>query len=210
MWFELYRPKNLSECILEHIDDTSRSLLVHCATASELPNILLHGPAGTGKTTIARILSNKDRFAVYPFNGSLFGKREVEEIQDMVSSPSLFQEQRCFLIEEIDGATRNAQKALRALMESGDSSWICTANDLRKIIPPLLSRMMLIDCSYAGLAKREAHMLGIVRRCRQILLSEGIHEVSEHDVRKIVELNYPDVRQTINALQLRCMTRSAA
>jgi DNA polymerase III delta prime subunit len=128
----------------------------------------------------------------------------------MVASRSLFHDQRCILIDEIDGATLNAQKALRALVESDiDCAWICTANESRKIIPPLLSRMMLIDCSYASLQRREAHFLGIIRRCKEILAAETV-EISEAELRHVVELNYPDVRQTINALQLCSRNRIAA
>ena len=209
MWSERHRPKMLSECVLEHLDDHSRKLLQE-VTASQLPNVLMYGPPGTGKSTIARILCDETRFTVNCFNGSLFEKSDAEQLQKMVASRSVFLNHRCILIDEIDGATLNAQKALRALIESDcDCAWICTANELRKIIPPLLSRMILIDCSYATLQRREAHFAGIMRRCREILVAETV-EIAEAELRHVVELNYPDVRQTINALQLRSSNRIAA
>ena len=211
MWSERHRPKVLFECVLEHLDDDSRNLLRQTVTAAQLPNMLLYGPAGTGKTTIARILCNEDRFTVNRFNGSLFEKRDVENLQKLISSRSLFHQHRCILIDEIDGATRNAQNALRALIEEGGgASWICTANDIRKIASPLLSRMIQIDCSYAILPQRQAHLSGITRRCREILRTEEIHEVTEGELRHIVELYYPDLRRTINALQLRTTNRMAS
>ena len=210
MWSERHRPKMLSECVLEHLDDHSRKLLQEAVTASQLPNVLLYGPPGTGKSTIARILCDENRFTVNRFNGSLFEKSDAEQLQKMVASRSLFHDHRCILIDEIDGATLKAQKALRALIENdSDCAWICTANEPRKIIPPLLSRMMLIDCSYATLQRREAHFAGIMRRCREILVAETV-EITEAELRHVVELNYPDVRQTINALQLRSSNRMAA
>ena len=90
MWFEKYRPTQLCECVLDHIDNASQNLLRQAVTATTLPNLLLHGPPGTGKTTIARILCDEERFAVNAFNGSLFGKngslfgkRDVEQLKEM-------------------------------------------------------------------------------------------------------------------------------
>ena len=203
MWSERHRPKLLSECVLEHLDDDSRNFLQASVTASQLANVLLYGPPGTGKSTIARILCDEDRFSVNSFNGSLFEKSDVDWLQKVVRTYSLDLNQRCILIDEIDGATLKAQKALRAVIErASDCAWICTANELRKVISPLVSRMISIDCSYATSQRREAHFAGIMRRCGEILAAESV-DITEAELRHVVELNYPDVRQTINALQFR-------
>ena len=123
---------------------------------------------------------------------------------------TVFGEQRCIMVDEIDGATMSAQSALRALMEDHSAtSWVYTANDFRKIMAPLRSRVILVDCSYAKGAKRQAHFAGISRRCRQILSAEGVRDFSDEDLRYVVDLHYPDIRQTINALQLRCVSQHA-
>ena len=155
-------------------------------------------------------MADAERFAVNTFNGSLFGKRDVEKLQEIISYRSVFLEQRCIMVDEIDGATMSAQRALRALIETGDASWIFAANDLGKIMPALRSRVILIDCSYATPAKRKAHLVGIARRCRVILSAEGVRDFSDEEVRHVVGLHYPDMRQTINALQLKCATQYAA
>ena len=67
MWSERHRPKMLSECVLEHLDDDSRKLLQEAVMASQLPNVLLYGPPGTGKSTIARILCDEDSLHREPF-----------------------------------------------------------------------------------------------------------------------------------------------
>jgi DNA polymerase III delta prime subunit len=83
-------------------------------------------------------------------------------------------------------------------------SWLCTGNKIDDIILPLQSRVNLVDCSYSTRAKREAHYAGIARRLRHILSAEGVTGFSDEALRRIVELHYPDIRQTINALQCKC------
>lgn len=212
MWSERYRPKILSDCILDHLDKPSRNVIEQSVLDDQLPNLLFYGPPGTGKTSIARILCDEERFAVNEFNGSLLEKQGVERMQAMLTTKSLFYNSRCFLIEEIDGSTEKAQLGLRQLIDSAKVpvSWICTANDVKVINAALLSRLMKIDCSYASLARGDMHRRSIVSRCRTILERENVRDVSEDAIREIVELNYPDVRETINQLQLSFGKRIAA
>lgn len=213
MWSQKYRPTKLSECVLDHIDEEGQNLLRQAVTPATLPNLLLYGPPGTGKTTIACILCDPKRFEVHAFNGSLFEKHDVPKLKEVVSTCSLYLKPKCIMIDEIDGVTTSAQKALRALMEDllgSDVSWVYTANDIGKIMPALQSRVILIDCSYATPAKREAHFAGITWRCRQILSAEGVRDFTDENLRHVIELHYPDIRRTINFLQLKCAAKHAA
>jgi replication-associated recombination protein RarA len=212
MWSDRYRPKCLSDCVLDHLDSKDRLLLEHSMESPQIPNVILYGPPGTGKTTIARILCDEDRFTVNDFNGSLLEKHGVESIERLIVSTNLFHKARCLLIDEIDGSTEKAQLALRALTQETrvPVSWICTANSIRKLNPALLSRMIQIDCSFSSHERRMAHLAGIANRCRVILNAESMHDVPDDDIREIVELNYPDVRQTINVLQATFSRRLAA
>ena len=115
------------------------------------------------------------------------------------------------MIDEIDGATMDAQRALRALMEDSgnDVSWVCTANDFRKIMLPLRSRVILVDCSYATGAKHEAHLAGISRRCRQILSAEGVRDFSDEDLRSLLSYIIRTSVRPLMRCSSKCVSRHA-
>ena len=89
-------------------------------------------------------------------------------------------------------------------------SWVFTGNEIDKVIPPLQSRVILVDCSCSTRPKREAHLSGIARRLRHILSAEGVTGFSDEALRGIVELHYPDIRQTINNLERKYASYHAA
>ncbi len=212
MWSEKYRPTCLTECVLSHLRPGEVKLLEKSSNSEMLPNLLFFGSPGTGKTTIAKILCDKQKYAVNRFNGSLLGKANVATIERLLMMKSFYHERRCILIDEVDGVTPDGQKALRAMIELNVTSisWIFTANHRASIIEPIQSRMICIDCSVSELSMRHLHIEGIVKRCEAVLRKECVTNHSTGDIRKIVELNYPDVRQTLNQLQLRYATYLAA
>jgi ATPase family protein associated with various cellular activities (AAA) len=152
MWAEKHRPTQLSECVLDHVDDESQNLLHQAVTAATLPNLLLHGPPGTGKTTIARILCDLERFVVTEFNGSLFEKGDVKKLRNIISFRTVSLEGRCVMVDEMDGATLPSQKALRALMEdrlASDVGWVFR-NITIITLSWLKKRKMLTKRPYGG------------------------------------------------------------
>jgi len=204
LWSEKYQPANLDECILEGFPNHVRAALRKFENAPAVPNLLLFGIAGTGKSTVARLLANQEKYDVVWINGSLFKKENVNELVSRVSGKTLFEQRKLVFIDEADGISQPAQFALRSAIDPRhEASWILTCNYRKKLIEPIASRFMQIECSLPSNDRRALHINGIVRRCQQILHAEGIRNVPDKEITALVNEKYPDIRQTINELQLR-------
>jgi putative ATPase len=211
MWYVTHRPRSLSECILEHLDDDARGLLHHAESQSSVPNLLLWGPPGTGKSTIASVLANEDRFTVNAFNGVELDKHGIEFLKRLVLSTSLFNTKRCFVVDEIHVARPAIQHAIRSMIDDAavPVSWLFTCNDVNAVDNALRSRLIEVCCAYSSVAMRERHLAGIARRYNEILESEHVI-VPIDELQEIAERYYPDVRAGINALQIKYSVLKAA
>ena len=203
LWVEKYRPKTIEECILpENIKKTFTDFL----EKGEVPNLLLAGPAGCGKTTVAKALCTQLGVDVYVINGSDEG-RFLDTVRNtaknFASTVSLSSEakHKVIIIDEADNTTNDVQLLLRAFTEefSGNCRFIFTCNYKNKIIEPLHSRCACIDFS-ANSKNKPQLAAEFFKRIRQILDAEGV----EFDNKVLVELinkHFPDWRRVLNELQ---------
>ena len=203
LWVEKYRPKTIEDCILPtSIKKTFQDFL----DKGEIPNMLLAGPAGCGKTTVAKALCNELGVDVYVINGSDEG-RFLDTVRNtaknFASTVSLQAtgKHKVIIIDEADNTTNDVQLLLRAFTEefSGNCRFIFTCNFKNKIIEPLHSRCACIDFSTNSKSKPQL-AAQFFKRLQEILDTEGI----EHDNKVLVELinkHFPDWRRVLNECQ---------
>jgi DNA polymerase III delta prime subunit len=203
LWVEKYRPKTIEECILpENIKKTFRDFL----NKGEVPNLLLAGPAGCGKTTVAKALCNELGVDVYVINGSDEGRfldTVRNNAKNFASTVSLTAtaKHKVIIIDEADNTTNDVQLLLRAFTEefSGNCRFIFTCNYKNKIIEPLHSRCAVVEFSITS-KQKPAIAAGFFKRLQQILELENI----KFDARVLAELinkHFPDWRRVLNECQ---------
>ena len=193
LWVEKYRPSNLDSYIgNEHLKSKVKVYL----ESGDLPHLLLYGRAGTGKTTLAKLLVNNIDCDYLYINASDENSVEVvrEKVKNFASTLG-FQTMKVIILDECDYITPNAQAALRNLMEtfSKHCRFILTCNYVERIIDPLQSRCQSFQIIPPD-RKQVAVHLG------NILTKEQVESEIE-DIVTIVNGGYPDIRRVINASQ---------
>jgi DNA polymerase III delta prime subunit len=203
IWVEKYRPKTIDECILpDNIKKTFKDFL----NKGEIPNMLLAGPPGIGKTTVAKALCNELGVDFYVINGSDEGRfldTVRNNAKNFASTVSLSSEakHKVVIIDEADNTGNDVQLLLRAFIEefAGNCRFIFTCNYKNKILAPLHSRCAVIDFSIRGKEKQQI-AANFFQRLNFILDKERI----EADKKVLVELinkHFPDWRRVLNECQ---------
>ena len=202
LWVEKYRPKSIDECILP--EDTKK-VFKGFLEQEEIPNLLLSGSAGVGKTTIAKALCEELGADSYVINGSDEGRfldTVRNQAKTFASTVSLTSESRhkVIIVDEADNTTPDVQLLLRASIEEFQKNcrFIFTCNYKNKIIAPLHSRCSVIDFNI----KKDKQKLAAAffNRVCEILTKESI-KYEGKVVAEVVTKYFPDFRRTLNELQ---------
>jgi DNA polymerase III delta prime subunit len=203
IWVEKYRPKTIEDCILP---ESTKKTFQDFLNKGEIPNMLLAGPPGIGKTTVAKALCNELGVDVYVINGSDEGRfldtvrNNAKNFASTVSLSSTAKH-KVVIIDEADNTGNDVQLLLRAFIEefAGNCRFIFTCNYKNKIIEPLHSRCAVIDFSIKG--KEKTALAGsFFKRLQNILDAEGV-EFDQRVLAELINKHFPDWRRVLNECQ---------
>jgi DNA polymerase III delta prime subunit len=203
LWVEKYRPKTVEECILPQ---STKDIFLGFLEKGEIPNLLLSGPAGVGKTTIAKALCNQLGADFYVINGSDEGRfldTVRNHAKNFASTVSLTSTARhkVIIIDEADNTTNDVQLLLRASIEefAKNCRFIFTCNFKNRIIEPLHSRCAVVDFNIKG--KEKAALAGsFFQRVQDILDAESV-QFDKRVLAELINKHFPDWRRVLNECQ---------
>ena len=203
LWVERYRPANVRECILP--ENTSQ-MFEGFVEQGEIPNLLLAGPAGIGKTTIAKALCNELEADFFVINGSDEGRfldTVRNQAKSFAASVSLTSKakHKIIIIDEADNCTPDVQMLLRGNIEEFQNAcrFIFTCNYKNRIIDPIHSRCSVVDFNVKG--KERAQMAASFFDRVKTILDVNKIEYEKKVVALIIQKYFPDFRRTLNELQ---------
>ena len=201
LWVEKYRPKKIEDTILPA---DLKATFQEFVNAKNIPNLILAGGPGVGKTTVARAMLEELGADYIMINGSMNGNIDTlrNEIKSYASSMSFVGGRKYVILDEADYLNpQSTQPALRNFMEeySANCGFILTCNFLNRIIAPLHSRCSVIQFKIAGSDKPKLASQ-FMKRVETILKNENV----EYDQKVVAELilkHFPDWRRVLNELQ---------
>jgi replication factor C small subunit len=196
MWIEKFRPSCFNDVVL---DDTTREYFDEIKASGEIPHLLFVSAPGSGKTSLAKVIVKELGLSYRYINAS--DERGIDAIRDKVinfaQTKDIFGKYKVLILDECDGLTPDAQRALRNVMEEYHDNvrFILTANYKNRIIGALRSR-----CQIFSLVPPYG---ACVSRVVQIIQAEGVKVSPEQKERlkSLIQSTYPDLRQTISAVQ---------
>ena len=207
LFTEKYRPKTIADCILP---ERLKTPFQEYVTQNNIPNLLLSGGAGVGKTTVAKAMCEEIGCDYLVINGSDESGIDTfrVKIKNFASSMSLAGGRKVIIIDEADYLNPNStQPALRNAIEefAGNCSFIFTCNFKNRIIDPLHSRCAVVDFTLKNNEKAQM-ATQFFKRIQSILRSENI-EYDDKVVAELIKKHFPDFRRVINSIDLNTVNR---
>jgi DNA polymerase III delta prime subunit len=203
LFVERYRPQVIDDCILP---DETKKTFKEFVKKGEIPNLLLAGPPGIGKTTIAKALCNELGADFYVINGSDEGRfldTVRNQAKNFASTVSLTggSKHKVIIIDEADNTGNDVQLLLRANIEAfyNNCRFIFTCNYKNKIIEPLHSRCAVIDFTIKG--KQKAQLASSFFKRLQGILDQEKIEYEDKVLAELVSKHFPDFRRVLNECQ---------
>jgi replication factor C small subunit len=193
LWVEKYRPQTLEEYVG---NETIKNKIADYLKQGSIQNLLFHGVAGTGKTTLAKLIAKNLNCDLLYINAS--DERGIDTIREKIipfASSMSFNDVKIVILDEADYITPQAQATLRNTIEacSKTTRFILTCNYLERIISPLQSRCQTFEITPPS--KQEVN-----DKCQEILTKEKTL-FYDNNIDDVVNTHYPDIRKIINTLQ---------
>jgi replication factor C small subunit len=193
LWVEKYRPTTLEEYVG---NETIKNKIADYLKQGSIQNLLFHGVAGTGKTTLAKLIAKNLNCDLLYINAS--DERGIDTIRDKIipfASSMSFNDVKIVILDEADYITPQAQATLRNTIESCSKTtrFILTCNYLERIISPLQSRCQTFEITPPS--KTEVN-----NKCQDILTQEKVLYYDD-SINDVINTHYPDIRKIINTLQ---------
>ena len=193
LWVEKYRPEVLEQYVG---NESIKNKVEDYLQQGSIQNLLLHGVAGTGKTTLAKLIANNINCDLLYINAS--DERGIDTIREKIipfASSMGFGDVKIVILDEADYITPQAQATLRNTMESfsGNTRFILTCNYLERIISPLQSRCQTLEI-------KPPSKQDVAWRCVDICKIEKV-DIDNIALKTIVNAHYPDIRKIINTIQ---------